>query len=275
VNILITPAGGNLGTEVSKQLSVKHQVFGGVRSPSTTNQLAGVSYVAFDYDDPASYKNALESIEAVVLQAPPLDAGAFERLVPFLDAVKAANINRVVFVSAYGVDHNDEAPLRKIELKLIKEDFNYTIVRPNFFMENFTSGFAAGPLEHDGIVLASSGEGKLAFVSIKDIAAVITISLSVAGHEGKAYNLTGPEALSHADIAQTISNKLGKDIPYVSISGDELKAGAMKNGLPESSADYLVMLYDLAKQGLMSAATKDVENVLGRQPLRFTEVFTG
>ena len=200
MNILVTAAGGNLGTEISKQLSENHQVIGGVRTPSTTNQLAGVSYVAFDYDDPATYKPSLESVEAVVLQAPPLDVGAFERLVPFIDALKATNIDRVVFLSAFGVDHNDEAPLRKIELKLINDGFDYTIVRPNFFMENFTSGFAVGPLEHDGIVLASAGEGKLAFVSIKDIAAVITASLSEAGHTSTAYNLTAPRRCHMATL---------------------------------------------------------------------------
>ena len=49
----------------------------------------------------------------------------------------------------------------------------------------------------------------------------------------------------------------------------------MENGLPESCADYLALLYDLAKQDLLSFVTQDVENVLGRQPLRFTDVFTG
>lgn len=99
--------------------------------------------------------------------------------------------------------------------------------------------------------------------------------MSVVGHEKKAYNLTGSEALSHGDIAKAISSKLGKEVPYVSISGDELKAGAVENGMPESAADYLVMLYDIASQGLMSEVSNDVENVLGRQPLRFADIFTG
>lgn len=272
MNILVTAASGNLGAAITAQLAEKHQVVGGVRSPANTKPVVGVRYVELDYDNPASYQTALADAEAVVLQAPPLDVGAYERLVPFIDAINGAGIKRVVFISAYGVDHNDAAPLRRIELKLIDEGFNTTLLRPNFFMENFTSGFAAAPLEHEGIVLSSAGDGQVAFVSIEDIAAVVAAALASAAHDNQAYTLTGPEALSHGDIAKLIGAKQGKTIPHVALTGAELKQGAMANGLPESCADYLIMLYDLAQQGLMSAVTPDVERVLGRQPLSFKTV---
>ncbi len=274
MNILVTAAGGNLGATMAANLAEKHQVVGGVRNPTNVNPVSGVSYVELDYDNAATYEAALQSADAVVLQAPPLDVGAYERLIPFIDAINGAGIKRVVFISAYGVDHNDAAPLRKIELKLINDGFNYTILRPNFFMENFTSGFAVGPLEHDGIVLSSAGEGAIAFVSIDDIAEVVTKVLDAAGHENQAYTLTGPEALSHGDVARIISSKLDKEVPHVALSGAELKQGAMANGLPESCADYLIMLYDLAEQGLMSAETADVEQLLGRKPLSFNDVMS-
>ncbi len=277
MTILITAASGNLGSEITKKLCANNgAVVGGVRSPMNVKKVADVEYVAFDYDDPSTYKAFLEKgdVDGVVLQAPPLDFDAFERLSPFINELKASNINRVVFISAYGVDHNDAAPLRRIELKLIEDGFDYTFVRPNFFMENFTSGFAVDVLEHKGIVLASSGDGKIAFVSIQDIAAVVLASLSEGGHVKKEYNLTGPEALSHGEIAQIISEKRGKDIPYISISGDELKAGAVENGLPESCADYLAMLYSIAEQGLMAELSNDVEIVLKRKPLAFGDIFT-
>lgn len=271
MNILVIGASGNLGSEITKQLAIQHNVTGAVRNPETARLVAGVGYVIFDYDKPESFVEALQSIDAVVIQAPPLDASAFERLTPFIAAIKKAGIERVVFVSAYGVDHNDEAPLRKIELTLMAEGFNYTIVRPNFFSENFTSGFALAPLEHDGIVLSSAADGAIAFVSIKDIAAVIVASLNDAKHDKQAYTLTGPAALSHSEAAKIIGASLGKEVPHVAISGDQLKAGAMENGMPESSADYLVMLYDLAKQGLMAEVTSDVEQILGRAPIGFGE----
>ena len=275
MNILVTAANGNLGSTIAAQLAETHTITGGARTPANLKPVAGVSYVELDYDNAASYQTALASADAVVLQAPPLDVAAYERLVPFIDAIKAADINRVVFISAYGVDHNDAAPLRKIELKLINDGFNYTIVRPNFFMENFTSGFAAGPLEHEGIVLSSAGEGAVAFVSTQDIAAVVTAALEDTAHDRQAYTLSGPEALSHTDVARIISKKLGKEVPHIALSDDELKQGAVANGLPESCAEYLIMLYNLAEQGLMSGITPDVERVLGRKPRHFSDVFSG
>lgn len=274
MNILVTAANGNLGSQIVSQLALNHNVTAGIRNLDKSAKFAEVNVVNFDYDNINTYtKSALEDYDAVVLQAPPLDSQAFERLTPFIAALEQAQIKRVVFISAFGVNHNDQAPLRKIELSLIDKGFDYTFIRPNFFMENFTSGFALGPLEHDGIVLSSAGDGKLAFVSIKDIAAVVASVFSNSKYINTEHNLTGPQTLSHQEVADVISKNLNKNIAHVSLTGDELKAGAVANGLPESAADYLVMLYELAAMGLLSHITNDVEQILDRAPLSFDQVY--
>ena len=285
MNILVTAANGNLGREIVAQLSARVDVVAGVRKLEQARPGNRVTYKQLDYDQPATYADALDGIDAVVLQAPPLDAGALQRMTPFIDAMRNTGINRVVLISAYGVDHNDAAPLRQIELKLIADGFNYTLLRPSFFMENFSSGFAAQTLRQDSAVVASAGDGKIVFVSIRDIAAMATQVLTVTGHDKTAYNLTGgealshgdvatilSEALSHGDVATILSEALGKPVQYVSLSHDALKAGAMEHGMPESAADYLITLFDLAKRGLFATPSNDIESVLGRAPTPFKAV---
>ena len=272
MNILVTAANGNLGREIVAQLSARVDVVAGVRKLEQARPGNRVTYKQLDYDQPATYADALDGIDAVVLQAPPLDAGALQRMTPFIDAMRNTGINRVVLISAYGVDHNDAAPLRQIELKLIADGFNYTLLRPSFFMENFSSGFAAQTLRQDSAVVASAGDGKIVFVSIRDIAAMATQVLTVTGHDKTAYNLTGGEALSHGDVATILSEALGKPVQYVSLSHDALKAGAMEHGMPESAADYLITLFDLAKRGLFATPSNDIESVLGRAPTPFKAV---
>lgn len=272
MTILVTGASGNLGSTLVAKLAQQYDVIAAVRNPEQVQQVSKVNYRTFDYNDTATYSSALEGVDSVVLQAPPLDGQAYERLLPFINKLADTGIKRVVFISAYGVDHNDQAPLRKIELALIEQGFNYTIVRPNFFMENFTSGFAAPALEHDNSVIASAGDGKLAFVSIKDIADVVATVIADSQYNTTEFTLTGPEAFSHGEVAQLIAKARNTEVKYIAITGEELKAGAVANGLPEPCADYLVKLYDIAAAGLMASTTTDVETILQRAPTQLNQV---
>jgi uncharacterized protein YbjT (DUF2867 family) len=271
---LIIGANGNLGHEIAIQLSKTEKVKAGIRNENNFLTTKNVKNVVFDYDKSETFNQALHGVNKVFLQAPPLDAQAYERLTPFINTLKEKGINRVVFNSAWGVDHNEEAPLRKIERKLINEGFDYTFTRPNFFIENFTSGFASHPLQNDHVIVHNAGDAKLTFVSTQDIAEVVVDAFKDDKHIGKAYNLSGKEALSHQDVADFFSKKMNTAIHIVSLSPEDMKAGAMENGLPESVADYLVMLYNIASEGHMAHMSDDIKIVLGREPKTFEDIVT-
>ncbi|WP_459212415.1 NAD(P)H-binding protein [Aquimarina rhabdastrellae] len=269
---LIIGANGNLGKEVLKQLSKTTSVKAGYRTPEKHNIKYNEEIVAFNYDDPQTFEKALENVDKVFVQAPPLDAFASQRMTPFINTLKQKGIKRVVLNSALGVNHNEEAPLRKVERSFIDKEFDYTIVRPNFFVENFTSSFVADLIKHKNAIIANAGDGKITFISVKDIAGVVTATINDEKHIGKEYNLTGGQALSHKEVADIFTEKLGKKINYISITANEMKSGAMENGLLESSADYLVMLNSMAKNGYMEHNTNEIEQLLGRSPLTFESV---
>lgn len=267
--ILVTGATGSLGQEVVNTLAAQGvTVRAASRRPFAATS-AAVSWLPFDYLDPATHQAALAGIDGIFLVAPPLDVDSPAKLCPIIDRAKETGIRRIVLNSALGVDAAPDAPLRKIELHLMASGIPYTILRPNFFMENFTTGFLAGMVRQGAVYLAAA-DGRTSFISVRDIAAVAAAAFG-GGHDGREYNLTGPEALTHDEAALLISRAAGRTVSYHAISEEEMIAGAVKNGLPESAAGFMAMLYAVVRNGWAAGITDDVRQVTGSQPRSFAD----
>jgi uncharacterized protein YbjT (DUF2867 family) len=163
----------------------------------------------------------------------------------------------------------EESPLNKVEKHLDASGLNFTILRPNFFMENFSTGFLAPMLAQGGIFLAAAN-GKTSFISTKDIAAT-AVAAFVKKSYGQALNLTGADALDHTQVAAAISEHSRKKILYHALTEADMLQGARDNGMPEGSVQFMGALYDAVRQGLMAAVTDDVKNMTGNDPVRFDE----
>ena len=100
---------------------------------------------------------------------------------------------------------------------------------------------------------------------------LLTTHLTGDGHVGKTYTLTGPEALSNAEIAHILSDKLGREIRYVDLAPEQMKQALLSAGLPEWNTDALLDLQRLYREGKAAAVTKDVEQLLGRKPISFAQ----
>jgi uncharacterized protein YbjT (DUF2867 family) len=266
--ILATGTTGNLGRAVVTALMAKgFTVKAAARNVLKASVPAGVEVVKFDYQDPATFDAALAGAEGAVLIAPPLDSDAPAKLNPVIDKARTTGVKHVVFISAFGVDALEQAPLRRIERYLMASGLNYTILRPNFFMENFSTGFLAPMVKQGGVYLAA-GAGKTSFISVADIAEVAATAFQ-KGLFGKEYNLTGPEALDHSAATNILSKVTGKIITYHPLTEEAMFQGLRQNGLPESAIQYIGVLYNAVRAGYTAAVTKDVETVTGRKPLTF------
>lgn len=267
--ILVTGATGSLGQAVVNELAARGLAVRAASRRRFESTLPNVQWVAFDYQTPEPHQAVLEGVDGIFLVAPPLDVNSPAKLCPIIDKAKEMGISRIVLNSALGVDAAPDAPLRKIELHLMASGIPHTILRPNFFMENFTTGFLAGMVQQGAIYLAAA-DGRTSFISVKNIAAV-TAEAFGGGHDGKEYNLTGPEALTHHEAAQLISQAAGRTVSYHAISEEDMIAGAVRNGLPESAAGFMAMLYAVVRNGWAAGITDDVRQVTGRPPLSFAE----
>jgi uncharacterized protein YbjT (DUF2867 family) len=153
--VSISGATGVLGRAIVKSaIGAGLAVRQGVRNLAKASRKAEA--VHFDYAE----SPALDGMAAVVLMAPPLEANAPALLGPVIAAARLAGVQHIVFISAFGVNHNEQAPLRIVEHLVLDSGVPYTILRPNFFMENFSEGFLASSLREQSAIDLAAGDGK-------------------------------------------------------------------------------------------------------------------
>ena len=144
----------------------------------------------------------------------------------------------------------------------------YTILRPNFFMENFSQGSFSGTIKNQNGIFVAAGHGKTSFISVRDIASAVVAALGTP-LLGREFDLTGPEALDYAEVAKVITAMWGHPIEYHSITEDQMTAGLRAHGMPDSAVAYLATLYSVVRAGYAAGITSDVETITGRRPTDF------
>ncbi len=230
--------------------------------------------VTFDWDDAASRAAALEGADRVYLVPPALRLDHAPLVAAFLDEAVSAGVHHVTFLSAGGVQFAPpEAALRAIELMLTgRDDLTHTVLRPSWFLQNLTEGFMA-PMVAEGTLALPAGDGAEAFIDAEDIAAVAAATLvDPAAHAGREFNLTGPEAITHTELAARVSAATGREVRYVDAPRADWIEGVQRAGVPADYAELLAGLFDVIRDGHGSRPTEDVETVLGR-PARSVETF--
>ena len=271
--ILITGASGNVGREVVKQaLAVGLKIRATFQSPAVAAKApAGLEGVIMDYAKPDTIRPALHGVEKIFLVGPPLrDLPTFEA--NFIKEVSAAGRRQhVVKLSALGGRESMfPSQHRDSEENIEASGLPYTFLRPNGFMQNLVN-YDAGAIRSQNAFYGCQGNGAVSVVDIRDIAAVAVIVLAATGHEGKSYALTGGEALTNEQVAEKISRVAGRKISYVDLPAAELKKGILSTGTPGWSADALLDLQRLYREGKASLVTDDVERLTGHKPITFDQ----
>jgi len=271
--ILVTGAAGNLGREVvTALLDTGYAVKAAARDTSKIVPAENQYAVRFDYTDPTTHEEALADATGLFLVAPPMDAQAADKLIPFIEKAKSVGVEHIVFTSALGMDQDEQAPLRVVERALMTSGVPYTILRPNFFMENFSTGFIGIMIEQQSGIFLAAGNAKTSFISTRDVAAVAAAAFAEKRH-GQEHNLTGPEALDHIEAARLISEVAGRKITYHALPEAFMLMGARDQGMPEEVVQYVAKLYSAVRGGQTEVVTDGVEAVIGRKPETF-EAFT-
>ena len=269
--ILITGASGNVGKEVLKQVAqTGAKVRAAYQEVKKAPSLPGVDVVAMDYNQPDSMRAALQGVDRVFLVGPPTaQLPDLERKA--IDAIKQAHVKQAVKLSAMG-GRDAIFPRQHAE----SEDYiqhsgvSYTFLRPNGFMQNLVN-YSAGTINSQNAFYGSEGDGKISHIDIRDVAAVAVKTLTEDGHLNKSYTLTGPEALTNSEIAQLLSETIGREVRFINLPPEQFKQAVLSAGVPEWNANALVDLQRLYREGKAAAVTQDVEKVTGRKPTTFRE----
>jgi uncharacterized protein YbjT (DUF2867 family) len=263
--ILVLGATGKTGRRIAERLQ------GAGATVRTAARRA--ADVRFDWDDITTHDLALRGATAVYLVPPTLRTDFAAPVTAFIDRARSAGVRHVTFLSARGVDLAPaEIPPRAVELHLAgADDLGHAIVRPGWFMQNFSEGYFRPSA--DGSIFAPAGDGVEAFVHADDIAEVAAATLlDPDAHAGAGYTLTGPAALSFAQVAELIGAASGRRIAYVDVSVEEWVAREVAGGMPDDYAGLLAMLLDERLRVSDGASvTDDVERVTGHAPRGFDE----
>jgi len=265
--ILITGASGVLGRAIVTAFTEAGlPARQAVRNPGKARP--GVESVRLDYTEPATIGPALAGIGGLLLMAPPLDPNASAELGPVVARAKEAGAQHIAFISAFGANYSEQAPLRVVEHIVMDSGVPHTILRPNFFMENFSEGFLSGGIKGQSGIFLAAGNGKTSFISVRDIAAVALKALQVP-LANQELDLTGLEALDHSEVAKMIQEASGRPVVYHPLTEEQMVAGARAMGMPGPAIASMTVLYGAVRAGHTAAVTSDFEKVTGRKPITF------
>jgi uncharacterized protein YbjT (DUF2867 family) len=272
MTILVSGATGNIGGEVIRHLLEQKASIRALvrdRAKATKLEAQGIELAQGDFNQPETLDAALQGIDAAFLVMPN-DPNQVALECNFIDAAKRAGVRHVVKLS---VLRSGEIPStfqqwhRQIEEHLEASGMTWTHLRPNMLMQNmrwFTQTMA-----QQGAFYHSIGDTKISHVDARDVAAVAAVCLSQSGHENKAYDLTGAEAITFTQVAEYFAKASNRSIQYITISPADMKAARLANGELEWYLDAEAQLFDCWKAGAGSEITTVIADLIHQSPNRF------
>jgi uncharacterized protein YbjT (DUF2867 family) len=266
--ILVTGASGTVGSEVVKALAGRSaRVRAGYRT-RPPNVPAGVESVQLDYERPESIRPALQGVDTLFLLSSTVDP---ERKV--VDEAKRAGVERIVKLSVMRAAEEGFTFARwhrAVEKHIEASGLAWTFLRPNGFMQNVVN-YMGETIRSQSTIYSPAGTAAASHVDARDIGAAGARVLTEKAHDGKAYELTGPAALTYGEIAEILSRALGRTIRYVPISPEQYRQAAVAAGTPEGYADALVDLNRYYLEGKAAGVTPAVRQLTGRDPIPFEQ----
>ena len=288
--ILVTGATGTVGSEVVKQLaaissSSGYSVRAAVHSKNKSNQLKqlesqGVEIVDLDYTKQETVAHALDNVDKVFLQTLPTPNVA-DICSNIINEAKKNGVKYVVKLSAMGADSEPRSTVLRLhgeEEKIIEDSgIPYTFLRPPAYMQNFVTQFGH-TIKTQNAFYVPAGDAKMSFIDSRDIVAITvkiltknTPGSSRQHYENKAYDITGPDALSYGQAADILSSEVGKKISYVNITEEDSRKGMKQIGIGDWFIDIMMELFRIIRAGYGSETTTVVEDITGRKPIPFAQ----
>lgn len=271
--ILVTGSTGTIGSRTVQSLasnpgvSVRAAVHGRPAGPLPDN----AEVVRVDYEEPETIRAAAAGVDAVLLITPsvPNQVGLAECVI---DAVRAAAVPRIVRLSSLGADWEDPALFMRehteTENDIVRSGISCTFLRPNSYMYNFVN---LNPPDAEGNIYLPWGDAGVSLVDPRDVADVAALVLTSDDHVGKAYSLTGPEAVTGDEIAAAISEATGRSITYIDVPEEGMRQAMLGEGMPPIVVDGVLDLCATQKAGKMAAVTETVSELSGRPARSFAE----
>ena len=263
---LVLGASGTVGSALAQRLAEQgHTVR---RATSKTDLAAG--QVHLNLTDPTTIAPAFAGVDNVFLLSPPGYINQDQLLIPLIDQARAQGLRKVVLMTAMGANADPTSPMRKAEIHLEQSGLAYNIIRPNWFMQNFSTFWLHGILAQ-GKIFLPVGSAKGSFIDARDIAAVAAALLTRDDLNNRDFDLTGLQALSHDEVAQILSQETGRSITFEDITPEAMLQGLLAAQLPRPYAEFMLLILGYFKAGYAERITDAVQVITGNAPRSFTQ----
>jgi uncharacterized protein YbjT (DUF2867 family) len=274
--ILLTGATGAVGTQLVKKLAALNIPFRALvrnqDSGDLLKTLPQAEVVVGDLADPAALRNAFHGIERGFLLTNST-AQAEQLQLNFVNAAHETGVKHVVKLSQFAAD--EHSPVRflryhaKVENRIRELGLTYTFLRPNLYMQGLIA--LKEHIKADGRFYAAVGNAAISAVDIRDIAAVAALTLTEMGHEDKIYNITGSEALTHYQMADTFSRVLERKIAFVDVSPAQMEGALKAAGFPDWQLGGLIEDYAHYSRGEATGVYDTINTVAAKKAISFEQ----
>ncbi len=278
--ILVTGASGHLGRRVVELLleNAQGEIVAATRNPENLADFArrGVSVRYADFDKPETLVEAFAGVDRLLLISTDMLAVPGQRLQQHRNAVHGAEkvgVQHVVYTSLINPDAESPIPFagdhRGTEAALAESKLGWTVLRENFYAEVLLGSLPAAV--QMGQLFSAAGDGKTAYITREDCARAAAAALTSNFEGRRTLDITGPEALSQADLARIVSEIIGQPVAYVPITLEVAIQNLVAVGLPQPIAEVYASIDTAIAEGRYGSVSSSVEDLTGRKPMSVAE----
>lgn len=273
--IAVTGASGQVGVRVARRLAergVRQRLV--LRHPDRAPELPGAEAVAGSYADGRQLRSALDGVSTLFLVSGREAEHRTSQHATAVDAAAAAGVERIVYLSFVGAAPDATFTFARdhwhTEEHIRASGLRFTFLRDNLYLAQLPA--LVGP---DRVLRGPGGDGRIAAVAHDDIAAVVAAVLLADGtqvYDGHTYDLTGPHALSLAEVCRELSIVSGHTVSYEQETVAEAYASRSRFGAPDWEVAGWVSSYEAIAAGDLARVTSAVQDLGGRPPSGLREM---
>jgi len=280
MKILLTGATGNVGISVLKAIAssgANLELYAGIRNIRTDRLKLkdyNVSPVNFDFENAATFRDALQSMDILFLLRPPNLADVSRFFKPLIQEAIRSKIQHIIFLSVQGVEKSKIIPHHKIERLIVESRIACTLLRPAYFMQNFTTTLRNDLVQHQRIFLPAR-KAKFTLIDLDDVGKVAAkIFSEPQKHINKIYELTNNEILTFGEMAEKLSAGLNKPIRFISPNFFQFFITKRKEKMPFAFILVMIMIHYFPRFQKTQKTTSCVKIITSCEPKSFDEFVT-
>jgi uncharacterized protein YbjT (DUF2867 family) len=265
--VAVTGATGRVGGRVARHLAdagMAQRLL--VRDAARAPLLDGADVAVAAYSDTEAVRRALEGVEVVLMVSASESRDRVREHLAFVEGARLAGVRHVVYTSFFGAGAYAAFTLARdhgaTEQAIIRSGMDFTLLRDNFYADVMPDFVGT-----DGVIRGPARDGRVALLAVDDVVDVaVTVLRDPSQHRDTAYPLSGPEALTLADVAAVISKETGRPVTYVDETLAQAYASRSVYGAPRWQLEAWVSTYTAIAAGELAEVTTWVRDITGHAP---------